>query len=99
VQYTSSNEEIATVDENGVVTAKTVGEVTITAIGPATSNCNEAQQASYTLTVKEEGAGISAIDNGQLIIDNYYDLQGRRVKANAARKGVYVIGKKKVMKK
>ena len=98
VQYTSSNEEIATVDENGVVTAKTVGEVTITAIGPATSNCNEAQQASYTLTVKEEGAGISAIDNGQLIIDNYYDLQGRRVKANAARKGVYVIGKKKVMK-
>lgn len=99
VQYTSSNEEIATVDENGVVTAKTVGEVTITAIGPATSNCNEAQQASYTLTVKEEGAGISAIDNGQLIIDNYYDLQGRRVKANAARKGVYVLGKKKVMKK
>ena len=99
VQYTSSNEEIATVDENGVVTAKTVGEVTITAIGPATSNCNEAQQASYTLTVKEEGAGISAIDNGQLIIDNYYDLQGRRVKVNAARKGVYVIGKKKVMKK
>lgn len=99
VQYTSSNEEIATVDENVVVTAKTVGEVTITAIGPATSNCNEAQQASYTLTVKEEGSGISAIDNGQLIIDNYYDLQGRRVKANAARKGVYVIGKKKVMKK
>lgn len=99
VQYSSSNEEIATVDQNGVVTAKAEGEVTITAIGPATSNCNEAQKATYTLTVKEEGAGISAIDNGQLIIDNYFDMQGRRVKANAARKGVYVIGKKKVMKK
>ena len=99
VQYASSNEDIATVNANGVVTVKAVGEVTITAIGPATSNCNEAQKATYTLTVKEEGAGISAIDNGQLIIDNYFDLQGRSVKANAARKGVYVIGKKKVMKK
>jgi len=99
VQYSSSNEEIATVDQNGVVTAKAEGEVTITAIGPATSNCNEAQKATYTLTVKEEGAGISAIDNGQLIIDNYFDLQGHRVKASAAHKGVYILGKKKIVKK
>ena len=99
VQYSSSNEEIATVDQNGVVTAKAEGEVTITAIGPATSNCNEAQKATYTLTVKEEGAGISAIDNGQLIIDNYFDLQGHRVKASAAHKGVYILGKRKVVKK
>jgi hypothetical protein len=99
VQYSSSNEEIATVDQNGVVTAKAEGEVTITAIGPATSNCNEAQKATYTLTVKEEGAGISAIDNGQLIIDNYFDLQGHRVKASAAHKGVHILGKRKVVKK
>ena len=99
VQYTSSNEEIATVDAFGVVTTKAVGEVTITAIGPATSNCNEGQKATYTLTVKEEGAGISAIDNGQLRIDNYFDLQGHRVKASTARKGVYILGKRKVVKK
>ena len=99
VQYTSSNEEIATVDAFGVVTTKAVGEVTITAIGPATSNCNEGQKATYTLTVKEEGAGISAIDNGQLIIDNYFDMQGHSVKASTARKGVYILGKRKVVKK
>jgi len=99
VQYSSSNEEIATVDQNGVVTAKAEGEVTITAIGPATSNCNEAHKATYTLTVKEEGAGISAIDNGQLIIDNYFDMQGHSVKASTARKGVYILGKKKIVKK
>ena len=99
VQYSSSNEEIATVDQNGVVTAKAEGEVTITAIGPATSNCNEAQKATYTLTVKEEGAGISAIDNGQLIIDNYFDLRGHSIKASTARKGVYILGKKKIVKK
>ena len=99
VQYTSSNEEIATVDQNGVVTAKAEGDVTITAIGPATDNCNEAQKAIYTLTVKEEGAGISAIDNGQLIIDNYFDLRGHSIKASTARKGVYILGKKKIVKK
>ena len=45
----------------------------------------------------EETTGISAtpIDNGQLTIDNYYDLQGRRVAHPT--KGLYIVNGKKVV--
>ena len=49
--YTSSNESVATVDSNGVVTIKDVGEnVTITATAPENGEYASAT-ASYTLTV------------------------------------------------
>lgn len=105
VQWASSDATIAEVNTDGVVTTKALGEVTITATGPETSNCNEARSASYTLKVVET-AGIKAIDlatphspgeNGQLTMDNYYDLQGRRIDSNSACKGVYIVGKKKVV--
>lgn len=49
--YTSSNESVATVDRNGVVTIKDVGEnVTITATAPENGEYASAT-ASYTLTV------------------------------------------------
>ena len=89
------------------MTTKALGEVTITATGSETSNCNKARSASYTLKVVET-AGIKAIDlatphspgeNGQLTMDNYYDLQGRRIDSNSVRKGVYIVGKKKVVMK
>ena len=95
VQYTSSNEEVATVDANGVVTIKTVGEVTITAIGPATSNCNEAVSSSYVLTITDPSS--IATLSADAKTDKVYNLQGRRVKAAKARKGVYVLDGKKVM--
>ena len=34
--------------------------------------------------------GIDAIDNSQLTIDNYYDLQGRKVNSANMSKGVYI---------
>ena len=44
--------------------------------------------------------GISEMENGELNIDNAYDLQGRRVNVNdnvKVRKGIYIInGQKKV---
>ncbi len=43
----------------------------------------------------DDTTGISVIDNGKLTIDNYYDLQGRRV-ANPS-KGLYIVNGKKVV--
>ena len=42
-----------------------------------------------------EPAGIQLIDNGQLIMDNYYDLQGRRVEN--PKKGIYIQKGKKIV--
>ena len=39
--------------------------------------------------------GISSIDNGQLTIDNYFDLQGRKVVQPA--KGLYIVNGRKVI--
>ena len=43
----------------------------------------------------DDTTGVSAIDNGQLTIDNYFDLQGRRVAQPT--KGLYVVNGKKVV--
>ena len=51
VTYASSNETVATVDANGVVTTLTVGSATITASVEAVSGISRAAQASYLLTV------------------------------------------------
>ena len=51
VTYTSSDDTIATVDENGVVTAKNVGTTTITATAAAVTGKYSEATASYKLTV------------------------------------------------
>ena len=51
VTYTSSDENIATVDENGTVTAKNVGTTTITATAAEVTGRYSSATASYTLTV------------------------------------------------
>ncbi len=43
----------------------------------------------------EETTGLKSIDNGQWIMDNYYDLSGRKV-ANP-KKGLYIVNGKKVI--
>ena len=52
VTYTSSDETIATVDENGTVTARSVGTVTITAAAAAMDGKYSKATAAYTLTVE-----------------------------------------------
>ena len=59
VVFTSSDETVATIDNEGKVTVLAAGEVTITASGAATNNCNEPTAASYTLTVKKYAATLA----------------------------------------
>ncbi len=51
VTYTSSDPNVATVDENGVVTARNVGTTTITASAAAVTGKYSEATASYKLTV------------------------------------------------
>lgn len=97
VQYTSSDEQIATVSQDGVVTALAIGEVTITATGAETDNCYEAQQAQYQLTISD-ASGISTITSDAASTGKAYNLKGQQVNLPTAGKGVYIIGGKKVVR-
>ena len=97
VQYTSSDEQIATVSQDGVVTALAIGEVTITATGAETDNCYEAQQAQYQLTISD-ASGISTITSDAASTGKVYNLKGQQVNLSTAGKGVYIIGGKKVLR-
>ena len=52
--------------------------------------------ARLSMVFADETTGIKSIDNGQLMMDNYYDLQGRRVMNPT--KGLYIINGKKVIR-
>lgn len=97
VQYTSSDEQIATVSQDGVVTALAIGEVIITATGAETDNCYEAQQAQYQLTISD-ASGISTITSDAASTGKVYNLKGQQVNLPTAGKGVYIIGGKKVVR-
>ena len=98
--YTSSNEEVAEVDANGVVILRSTGETTIT-VWFAGDNDFKATSASYKLTVIDEV--VNGIQN--ITIDNMpedakvYNLNGQRMNAKALKSGVYVVNGKKVVLK
>ncbi len=98
--YTSSNEEVAEVDANGVVILRSTGETTIT-VWFAGDNDFKATSASYKLTVID--AVVDGIQN--ITIDNMpedakvYNLNGQRMNAKALKSGVYVVNGKKVVLK
>ncbi|MBR2114686.1 MAG: rhamnogalacturonan lyase [Prevotella sp.] len=52
--------------------------------------------ANILMSFDDETTGIKAIDNGQLTIDNCFDLQGRKVAQPA--KGIYIQNGKKLIK-
>ena len=80
VKYTSSNTDVATVNETtGAVTLVAEGETTITAKFAGNDNY-EAAEASYTLTVnraQSEGYGLW-INDIQVTEDNYFDVLGNK---------------------
>ena len=68
VTYASSDETIATVDNNGKVTIGKAGVVTITVTGAANDNYNEAT-ASYILTINKADATLSFAPNAVTIVE------------------------------
>ena len=76
ITYKSSDTNVATVDDEGVVTAKAIGEAIITASVPAELGVSEAAQATYTVTVKSTTtiAGIKALTNSSTSVSFSADL-------------------------
>lgn len=86
VVWSTSDAEVATVDENGVVTAVAEGTATITATAGG-------KEAACVVTVSGDTTGIELTEaQGSSVI---YDLQGRRVEK--ATKGIYIVNGKKVV--
>ena len=84
----------------GTVTYASVNEAkaVVAATGAETENCYEAQKAEYTLTIADP-SGISGITADAVNAGKAYDLQGRKLNVQTTRKGVYVVGGKKVVVK
>ena len=89
VTWSTSDASVATVDNNGVVTAVAAGTATITAT---------AGDYSATCVVTVESNVVDGIDNSEIInhkSEIIYDLPGRRV-LNPT-KGIYIVGGRKVV--
>lgn len=74
---------------SGVTIGQYKGYITLTDIPSAARGAN-------FISFENETTGINSMDNGQLMMDNYYDLQGRRVAQPT--KGLYIVNGKKVIK-
>jgi hypothetical protein len=108
VVYTSSDEAVATVASDGTVTALAPGDVTITATGPETGNCNAAVQAQYLLTITDpDGIQSLTSDPSSVGEGSIYDLSGRRISGQMVNgkwsngqlpKGLYIMGGKKILR-
>ena len=97
VIWTSSDTEVATVDEHGVVTAIKAGKSTITA---TTANGLTAE-CIVTVPVKSGIAGIGADGNSEIRVEGntiivpegsvVYDITGRRVNPERVHRGIYIV--------
>ena len=54
---------------------------------------------SISIVFGDGTTGIESIDNGQLTIDNWYDLNGRKLQGMPTKKGLYIMNGKKVVVK
>lgn len=94
VTYTSTNTDVATVDNNGQVKIKAVGETTIKATWAGNADyC--ADEASYTLTVLPKTYTITVannISNGSVSADKSSAVEGATIKLTATPNTGYKLG-------
>ena len=96
--YTSSNTNVVTVDGNGNLTARGIGTATIPINGAETDYRQAPAAVSYQVVITSPTA-ITAPVCEAIPSRHIYDLQGRKVNAQSTHKGVYIVGKKKVVTK
>lgn len=95
-----SDPEVATVDENGLVTAVAVGTATVTATITATAADGSGLSATCRITAM---SGIGAIFADGTDRADVYDLGGRLIMRDATRAdvarlpaGIYIVNRRKV---
>jgi uncharacterized protein YjdB len=91
--WSSDNESVATVDQNGLVTIVGSGDTEVRVVAPS------GVEASITIWVEilndDDVDGIKAVESEAKAV--IYDLQGRRVQKMT--KGLYIVNGRKVMVK
>ena len=70
-------------------------------VGPnkAWLSVNTGVPSARITLVFDETTGVGSIENGKLTIDNWYDLNGRKLNGMPTKKGVYILNGKKVVVK
>ena len=70
-------------------------------VGPnkAWLSINTGEPSARITLVFDEATGVGSIENGKLTIDNWYDLNGRKLQGMPTKKGVYILNGKKVVVK
>ena len=60
---------------------------------------NNSNARAINLVFDSEATGVGSIENGKLTIDNWYDLNGRKLNGMPTKKGIYVKNGRKVVVK
>ena len=70
-------------------------------VGPnkAWLSVNTGVPSARITLVFDDATGVGSIENGKLTIDNWYDLNGRKLQGMPTKKGVYIMNGKKVVVK
>ena len=70
-------------------------------VGPnkAWLSVNTGEPSARITLVFDDATGVGSIENGKLTIDNWYDLNGRKLQGMPTKKGVYILNGKKVVVK
>ena len=106
VQVGNQTPMIATRTEQGdVVVSYDVTEDTYVyiyaIIGSSAARAMRAQSTDmvkiYGITITSGATDIQSIDNGQLTMDNYYTLDGRKLDGMPTQKGLYIVNGRKVV--
>ena len=76
------------------------GYITVFRTATADAVSHTGKDAAFPIKVTDEATAIDASlnDNGKMINDNYYSIEGKKLNGEPTQKGVYIVNGKKVVK-